>query len=160
MKINKKGVFALVCAVLMFALCACGGSSGKTSDGYLTTEEFEKKAEKSGLTVPAFNNAVAPGLSDSSIVVKADGSKVLWQVEYYLFNNEESAVASYDLNKTNFEKDGGTGTTTEADGKVKYEIKNAGKFRYMCRIGRTFMYLDVEEKYESEAKAFVNKVGY
>lgn len=159
MKRNMKSIIALLlCAATLFALCACTFSV--STSGALSVSEFEEKAEAFGLTVPALNNVPAAGVKDSAIVCKAEGSNVLWQVEYYILTSEAGAQAVFQNNMEAFKEDGGEGTLTNGVTKDTFEIVNNGQYRYLCRKGASFLYIDVEEAYASDVKSFVSQIGY
>lgn len=122
----------------------------------MSVKTFEKKAEELGMTVPIFNNVIQAGVIDSAIVLKTQDNLTLWQAEYYILYNEESAKAVFEDNVG----DPNAKTTIKADGTVSFEKTEDGKYLYIAYFGRSFFYINAEDKYASSIKSFVDAIGF
>ena len=156
MKINRKCVKSvlslILCAATLFVLCACGSKTALNKAG------FESKAKEYGLIVGM--SPIAFGTEEASVVGKVDGSDVLWQAEFYKFSSDEDARASFDLNKADYENLGGTMTSTTLPDRATFEKSTGDQYIYLSQIGKTFLYIVVDQQYKSDVKAFIDTLGY
>ena len=149
----KKAVALVLCFVTVFALCACG------SKEEISKKKFEATAEKLGLTVSL--PPVTPiGVKEVSIIGKASGYDFVWQAEYYLLGSEEDARSVFEQNKAVFQDVSGTELSTALPSHATYEKTGGGQYIYLSQVGKTFVYVVVDEQYKSEAKAFISEIGY
>ena len=152
-KTNARTVIALVlCVIMLFAFCACG------SKGKISKQDFKAKAEEMGLVsaivIPPF------GVDETAIIGKAENGKLAWQAEYYKFSSSEQARASFDENKTIFEAVSGTETSVILGDRATYEKTGEGHYMYLSQIEDTLVYINVDEQYKADAKAFIAAIGY
>lgn len=163
-RFDIKTIVALaLCVLTLCVLCACGDDAKSSAqvkpDRGITVAEFEAKAKECGLKIPVMNNVVHAGVLDSSIVYKGDSS-ILWQAEYYIMSNEESAIATFDNAKETFQQQEGEESSVDDGNKISYEKIGDQKYQYVSRIGTTLVYIDVPSQYMSEVKDFIKAIGY
>lgn len=156
--IVKKAIVAVLILAICFTLCACGASK-KTA---ITKSEFISKAEDSGLytqdVTSQFTNA--PELVSATVAGKAEGSSLLWQVEFYEIDSVEFAKADYNQNKESLDSGSGVSTSVTKGNYSTFSKTGDGLYKYLCRVDSTFIYASVKEQYMDEVKAFIEKLGY
>ena len=86
-----------------------------------------------------------------------------YQIEFYVTENKDYAVGSYNLNKEKIEKTKGNSMveTQKSIGNVsKYTLKSNSSYKVVSRVGETFIYLNVPGPKTEEVKEILNKLGY
>ena len=86
-----------------------------------------------------------------------------YQIEFFELANVANAIESYNTNKTKFESQKGSTSSyfTVSKGNYNmYTLTTNGKYKYICRVDNTFIYMDVAEEYKDEVKSIVNELGY
>ena len=157
--IKKFFVTLSFCLVLAIALCAC--ESNKTSLG---VDDFISKADSSGLLTE--NNTAQYKEFEHIVSVitagKIDNSSVLWKTDFMVAKSEDNAIGMFESNKENFEKVSGASasTSTSIGNFNSYQKTGNGKYMYLCRVDKTLLYANVDEKYKDEFRDFVDKLGY
>ncbi len=152
MDVRKIAALAL-CVVMLFAFCACGSKGDKISK-----DAFKAKAEEMGLTSAIVFTPV--GVEDTAIIGKAEGSNLVWQVEYYRFSSNEKARAAFDQNKEAFEAVSGASMSTTLEKRANYEKTGSGHYMYLSQIEDTLVFVNAKEQYKSDIKAFIDAIGY
>jgi len=69
----------------------------------------------------------------------------------------------YNTNKTKFESQktkGYTSSNVEISNYATYTLKVNGKYKYLSRVGNTFVYVDVDEAYEDTVKEIMDEINY
>ena len=156
--ISKKILIAIsFCLVLAIALCAC-----ETSKTAVSADDFKSKAEASGLMTED-NTAQFKDYDhvvSAITAVKVENSSALWTTDFVVANSEDKAKGMFESNKEDFDKISGTSTSTSVGNYDTYERTGDGKYMYLCRVDKTLLYANVDEKYKDEFKAFAEKLGY
>ncbi len=85
------------------------------------------------------------------------------QIEFYELSTVANAMDMYNTNKNIFESQkGGTSSySTVSKGNYNtYTLTTNGKYKYICRVDNTFIYMDVAEEYKDVVKNIVSELGY
>lgn len=86
-----------------------------------------------------------------------------YQIEFYVLDNNDSAVRLYNHNKEIFE-DSKSGMSTDSYVNLKnlnkYTLSTDGRFKVLSRIDNTMAYLNVESEYKDEVTTILKKLGY
>lgn len=142
-----------LCLVTALVLCSCGSKTA------LTKETFISNATSYGLETEDAGQSASEIIS-GTLAYKSDGSSILWQAEFYALDSQEHAVAMFENNKTKFENGSGTTASISGGNYSTYEKTGDGKFKYLCRVDSTLLYIDINETYKDDAKAFIKQLGY
>lgn len=89
----KKIISVLIGAILIFALIGCGSKKA------MTVEDFESKMGKNGYEVINITSQYPSKAIKDVIIARKDG----YQIEFFVVENVDVAVSSYNLNKETFE---------------------------------------------------------
>lgn len=134
-------------------------SNGKVA---ITADKFTETLELKGFEVvdstSAFNTQYDPDVKKGCLARTTD-----YKIEFYELNNEADALYMYNGNKTKFESQkGGTSSysTISLDNYNVCSLTTNGKYRYICRVNNTFMYVDVPQEYMNDVKTIMNELGY
>ena len=155
MQFNRKTIVALaLCAVTVFALCACG--SAKTE---ISKSGFMTKADEMGLDV-SIQPDVPEGIRDVAIVGKVQGSEFIWQIDYYLLDSADTARYMFNNIKDDLDAIAGAQVSATLPNSATYEKAGGGNYIYVSQIGKTLVYLNVPDQYKDQAKEFIKAIGY
>ncbi len=149
----------MVCVFALLVLVSCGNKTALTNDGFI------KKAEDFGLQT---QNTKSSYLGNSTVescttAYVAEGSTVKWQCDFLILTQEDYAIQSFENNKSSFESSvsGASSRVSSNMGNYeKFELNSDGKFMYICRVGKTLVYVNADDSYKSDIKSFINKLGY
>ena len=86
-----------------------------------------------------------------------------YQIEFFVTENKDYAVGSYNLNKEKFEKTKGNNMieTQKSIGNVsKYTLKSNSTYKVVSRIGDTFIYVNAPGAKTEEINEVLKKLGY
>lgn len=118
------------------------------TNGYMTLDSTAQFSEYD------FVNAV-------TVAVESNSN---YQIEFFEFNDEASALASYNQNKSNFEAEKSDNVSSSSSisfkNGEKYTQTSNGKYQVTSRIGNTLIYLDIDETYKDTVKALLDEIGY
>lgn len=150
----KKCLLVLSILLMLFTLTGC-------SKTVKTTADFKKIAEENNLVVAdVYSQYSAYSFFKEATAVKStDG----WQIEFYVLSDEDHAVSMFDTNQKIFEDSKGknsSSSSSEGSNFQKYTITTDGYYMHVCRVENTLLYLRVEEKFKSDVKKIVKKLGY
>ncbi len=126
----------------------------------ITTEDFISQAEGSGLKC----SDIVKEYSDNPSILKATSAvdEKGWKVYFFTLDSDSSAKKMFESNKKRIEKaSGGKGATfVDTKNYESYKIIVKDEYYYICYIGDSFLNVHVDKKYESDVKAFCDKIGY
>ena len=148
----------VLCSITLAALFALTGCSKKS----MTAAMFKERMTAKGYDVKDvtsqyyYSNAVEKGY------VAIDSGKN-YQIEFFQLKDEESAISMYNTNKSKFESEKGSSSMSKnMDGKnfSKFALTTNGKYKVVCRVDNTLIYLNVSTKYKDEAADILDYLGY
>ena len=150
-----KKVLSLILIMLSLLLFGC-------SKKEITKEEFQKIMEKEEFSVVDVKDQFKKYeyVKGAYIAVSPDAT---YQVEFYIFENNENANSFYKLNQEIFESQGSGGnlsTSVNSNTYSKYSITTDSKYNYIARINNTVLYSTVDKKYKDNINKIVKKLGY
>lgn len=147
---------SLIAVFVLFALTL----TGCLNKSVKTTDDFVKLAEEKKMKITnAIDQFGYVDFIEEANVATADG----WQVEFYVLSDVVEAEGMYETNVAKFEAkkaNSSTETSSEMGNYDSYGLTTAGFYMYVARVENTLIYLDVEEEYKEDAKAFIEEFGY
>ncbi len=154
---SKKLLLIITCIFTLLFVTGCGTKEA------ITTEKFNKIAEEEELIITDAKDQFEDKtyVKDASIASNVAG----WQIEFYTFEDEDSAKEMYASNKSNFEEtkeDSKANAETNIEGKnyQKYTLSANDYYMHICRVDNTVIYLKVPDKYKDDVKNIIKKLGY
>ena len=149
----KKIILFLISMALVFSITGCKAKKA------ITAEEFKSKMTQEGYQIADISEKYAGKGAKAVLIAMKDG----YQIEFYVTENKDYAVGSYNLNKEKIEKTKGNSMveTQKSIGNVsKYTLKSNSSYKVVSRVGETFIYLNVPGPKTEEVKEILNKLGY
>ena len=149
----KKLISILIGAVLIFAVIGCGNKKA------MTVEEFESKMEKNGYEVVDISSKYPSKKIKNVIIAKKDN----YQIEFYVVENVDVAVSSYNLNKEIFEKSKGNKnieTKTSIGNTSKYTLKANSMYKVISRVENTFIFINAPSDKSEEINTVLKELNY
>lgn len=149
----KKLISILIGAVLIFAVIGCGNKKA------MTVEEFESKMGKSGYEVIDITSQYPSKAIKNVIIARKDN----YQIEFFVVENVDVAVSSYNLNKETFEKSKGNKTveTKKTMGNTsRYTLKANSKYKVISRIENTFIFINAPQEKSEEIDKILKELNY
>ena len=150
---------SLVVVLLMVAavILILNGVAKKVA---IDAETFTAQAEESGYYV--VHDTFTESLRDEieSIVIAVEKEKD-YQIEFYVFTENDIAYDVFTNNKSNFEKEGYT--TIGNINSEKFDsvtITTEDEYKYISRIDNTVLFIVVDKEYKEEVESFVEKINY
>ena len=150
---------SLVVVLLMVAavILILNGVAKKVA---IDAETFTAQAEESGYYVG--HDTFTESLRDEieSIVIAVEKEKD-YQIEFYVFTENDIAYDVFTNNKSNFEKEGYT--TIGNINSEKFDsvtITTEDEYKYISRIDNTVLFIVVDKEYKEEVESFVEKINY
>ena len=160
-RMNVKKVISItaVCLLMAFLLTSCGGKTALTSDGFII------KATANDLKVQDNTSQYSEYEHIKTVVTAyvAKDSDIQWKCDFIVAADEENAKGMYESNKEIFQQDNAVGAienSTSGGNYNTYEREANGKYMYLGRVGHTLLYMNIEEAYEEDAKAFIKAINY
>ncbi len=152
---KKYLLLGLLCITVMLLV---GCSTSKT---VISTNQFIEKATSNGYTTKDAKDQFSSydQILEATIIDKADNFKV----EFYVLNSTDDAKSMYETNKEIFEdsKEGtSTNTTTTIGNYADYTLVTGGKYKHLCRVDNTLLYVNVDTTYQEEVIKFIDSLGY
>ena len=152
---KRKILLVVLCFLMLFMVTGCGKKT------VLTTDEFKAKVTELGYTTQDAKEQFADKdfVKDVTIALNSKG----FQVEFYVFADEASAVSSFNTNQTSFEnvKSGKSIETSSSMANYsEYSLESSGKYMHVCRVETTLLFVSVDVKYKDEAKKLIKELGY
>lgn len=141
------------CLILLLTFTGCGN---KTS---ISTSDFKSTMEDKKFTVQDATDQFEKGVVEQVYLALNDN----YQIEFYKTVDESQAITAFNQNKSNFESTSSSSkveTNVSLGNHSKYTLKSGGKYMVISRIDDTFIYLNVDEKYESEIDGILDNWDY
>ena len=153
---KKKIIFGVLIFVATILLTGCTVKS-------IDHEEFTKAAKEEGMTVSNLTSTYAyTGYIDGVYIAKhPDG----WKVEFYEIKDKENLEKFYNNNKSKFQLAGETASSsTEStfsfDNGERYSLTVSDKYKHLCKVDLTAVYVNADVKYKEDVIKFLKKIGY
>ena len=146
----------LICFISLFALTGC------FTKKEITTKEFIKIVEKENYqTVNVKDQFNQDEIVNATI---ARSEKDDYQIEFYELASKKDANSMFLENKGIFENDtegdNKTHTSMEMANYSTYKVVTNDKFKYLCKVNSTLLFINVDKKYQSEVEKTIKNLGY
>lgn len=164
---SKTEKIALIIAIVIILLVIIGGVIGgyfffkyvKLAKEAITSKEFIQIMEDNDFEIAD----VTEQFEDADIEVKK-GYVALgddYQIEFYTFDDEDEAKMFFKVNKAKFETDSAS-SEVSLNGKnySVYSVTSNGKYKFVERIDKTVIYLNVDKEHKDDVKDLVKELGY
>ena len=150
----KKILLCVICFVMLFTVTGCS----KTAT---TTSSFKSTMEGKGFVVADVTSQYADTYVKEATVARKDDN---YQIEFYLLDSEDSARNMFSKNKNSWESEADGSFSSKLETNIgnynTLAITNNGKYKYLCRVDSTLIYLNVDEQYKDEVKKIIDELGY
>ena len=157
----KKKLLTII-TVAMLVITGSLALTGCSKKESVTPDKFETKAESLGFKV---NDITLKNYKNYDYVDYAlqavDKNDSGCEVEFIVAADSTYASKIYASNKASFESAGAIGT--DANSVTNYDAYTAesgGRYRHLCRINNTIVFVDVLEKYKSQVDELLTAIGY
>lgn len=125
----------------------------------ITGEKFVQIMEYNGFDVSEKKNEfLGPYIKlDKAYVAEKDD----YEIEFYTFKNESSAEEFFDTQKRKLDSDTAS-TRVDFSGKnfQTFNIETSGKYKFLERVEKTVILVNVDKEYKSDIKDIVKEMGY
>lgn len=148
-----KRIFKLFTFIfLIILLSGCGKEKVA-----LSKEEFAEKLGEQGFIV----SDVTTQIEDENITFVASASNNLYQIEVYVFKDDNYAKEAYKTNKESFvnltnEK----GKEKTNDNYEKYTQSLSDTYNMVVRLDNTLVYSSVNKEYKKSLDKVIKNIGY
>ena len=84
-----------------------------------------------------------------------------YQIEFYTFKNVDDADTFFRINQEKFDtKTAKTKVQLSGKNYASFNVEANGKYKFLERIDKTVIYINVDDDYKSDIKSTVKKLGY
>lgn len=151
--------FSITGLVILFllSLAACG--TPKTA---LSADEFRTKAEEAGYEVQDALDQFADAEAVEAVLIAIDKTND-FQIEFYVLQNENQAIQSFNNNKNGFESNKGNESSESSvslSNYSKYALSTNGQYYVVSRIDRTFIYVVTSDVNKETVNSMLRSLGY
>ena len=164
---SKKEKIALIIAIIWIVIVIGAIVAGiflfgkivKITKNSITSEKFISIMEDNDFRVvdvtKQFENADID-VKEGYVAAKDD-----YQVEFYTFKNEDDAETFYKINMAKFDTDSAK-TRIQLSGQnySSFNVEANGKYKFLERINKTVIYLNVDDEYKGDVKDTLKELGY
>lgn len=141
----------LVVIFVLFTLSACGGKTA------LTDNEIKGKLTEMGFDV----NEITDSIEDSNISVVRTANNRTYQIEYYIFKNDETAKLAFENNMKMFKANKKyEGKLKSDDNYDKYVQETNDYYNVVSRNKNILIYVSVNIDNKKDIKKVLNELGY
>lgn len=155
----KKFKGIMMVALSFLVLLTVTGCGNKTA---ISADDFKTKLEDKGYTVQDATDQMN-GVEEIKKVYIAIDADEKYQIEFYELNNEDNASVFFNENKEKFEKTKSS-TNSETSSSMgnysKYALTTNGTYKAVSRVGRTVIYIDVEDDNKSKVQSILKELDY
>lgn len=147
----KKILKCVVCILIVLCLSACGKKVEMKSN------DLANELSNLGFDV----TDITSQLEDDNIKKVYAANNKKYQMEIYIFKNENDAKKAYTTNKATFIDI--YKSKYDEDVKDTYEAfyqEADGKYNQLSRVGSTFVYASVNVEYKKDVKKSIKRLGY
>lgn len=154
-KIFKRlSVFSILFAMI-FMVSGCSKKA-------ITAQTYKIKMESKGYDVEDVTSQYSSqiDIKKGYVALDEDGE---YQIEFYELGDNDTAISMYNNNKSIFEnsKDSvSSEVNLNGSNFSKYSLSTGGKYKVVCRIDNTLIYLNVPSSKKDEVKKVLDYLGY
>ena len=154
-KIFKRLTLFSILIMMAFMVSGCSKKA-------ITAETFEIKMESKGYDVEDVTSQYSSqiDIKKGYVAIDEDGE---YQIEFYELGDNDTAISMYDNNKSVFESSkGSVSSEASVSGSnfSKYSLSTGGKYKVICRVDNTLIYLNVPSSKKDEVKKVLDSLGY
>lgn len=138
---------------ILLTLTGCGDKTATS------TSDFTSTMEGKDFTVQDATDQFEKDVVEEVTIALNEN----YQIEFYNTPDESKAISAFNHNKGTFESASSSGkveTNVSIGNHSKYTLKSGGQYMVISRIDDTFIYLNVDEKYESEIDDILDDLDY
>lgn len=147
----KRILKVLLVIFVLFTLSACGGKT------ILTDNEIKDKLTEMGFDV----NEITDSIEDSNISIVRTANNRTYQIEYYVFKNDESAKLAFENNMKMFKANKKyKGKLKSAENYDKYIQETNDYYNVVSRNKNILIYVSVNIDNKKDIKKVLNELGY
>ena len=151
----KRIALALVLFMSIFVVTGCKERKP------ITTQEFQKQMENKGYSIyDASSQFSNYDFVKEVYIAKGDN----YQIEFFVFENDERAKNAFEENKENFENKKGSVTTNQVSVSTnnfdKYHLVSNNKYMTVSRINNTMIFATVDSSLRSTVLKDIEDLGY
>lgn len=157
-KIKSRVLIAVVILAIIIVIISLFSLLNKESA--ITAEKFKTKMERKGYTVSDSTNYFKDYEFIEKVYIATDGK---YQVEFYEFSSDESAIKFYKNNRIIFEKEkdeSSNGTEVSEDNYSKYTLNSEDKYKCLSRKENTVIFINVNTEYQKAVDKILDKLNY
>ncbi len=154
-KIFKNLILCTFVFVTLFIVTGCSKKS-------LTAESFKTMMSSKGYKVEDVTSQYSSKIAINKGYIAINSNKD-YQIEFYELADDNTAVSMYENNKQIFEnskENASINTNVDGSNFSKYTLTTGGKFKVVCRVENTLLYLNVSTEYDNEVKEILEYLGY
>lgn len=148
----KKIIRIVCCLVLLLGLTACGQTKEVVKE-----KDFKDTLREQGFSITDVTNQ----MEDKTIknVTVANNGK--YQMEYYEFKDDKTAIEAYKNNMKTFkEKRKDYGKETKKDNYNNFTQELSDTYNSVTRVGNTLLYASINIEYKKEFKKVLKSLNY
>ena len=154
----KKRIYLLfTCIISILLLTGC------FTKKEITTEKFKEIAEKRNYQIADVIDQYSSSSSIKEATVARNQEKD-FQIEFYVLDSEENATNMFNNNEAIFRDDESNKMVTQYKTTMPnysiYKVTINGKYKYLCRVNKSFLYINADEENKTEIEEFVKEMGY
>ena len=154
---KKRNIFiiSLICIIFIFTGCNAN-KAAITKENFISTMESENYY----ITDASDQFANYESVDSVTIASKPTGE---YQIEFYVFEDEDTAIISFNVNKENFEQYEEYATShssADINNYSMYSLTITDSYKFVSRKDNTMIYIDVAKEYKDEVKEIIDKLGY
>lgn len=147
-----KRIFKIfIMITMLLTLSACSEKNKLTKDFTL------EKLSSNGFLITDVTNQI----EDENISYIASANNNKFQIEYYIFVDEKTALKAYKNNKDSFENTSKTkGKEKKSDNYQKYTQKLSDTYNLLLKVDNMLIYSSVNIEYKSDLNKIISDLGY
>ena len=156
-------VFIVIIGIIIAVLLGMGVIKLAKEKTPITMDKFISTMEEKGYTLIDSKSQVSNynNINQVYIAMSEDNT---YQLEFYEFNDENSAIDFYNNNKSIFESSKGNSSMTTnlsaSNYSRYYSESSSGKYMFVSRIGNTVIYGNIDKNYKNTVKSILDELGY
>lgn len=146
----KRFLSIFIMMVIVFILSACGNKKA------LSKSEISNKLSHNGFIITDVTNQI----EDSNISYVSSANNNKFQLEYYVFVDENMAKKAYESNKESFEENKTKGKEKNNGTYQKYTQQLSDTYNLISRVDNTLIYSSVNIEYKKDLNKIIKELGY
>lgn len=146
----KRFLSIFIMMLIVFILSACGNKKA------LSKSEISNKLSHNGFIITDVTNQI----EDSNISYVSSANNNKFQLEYYVFVDENMAKKAYESNKESFEENKTKGKEKNNGTYQKYTQQLSDTYNLISRVDNTLIYSSVNIEYKKDLNKIIKELGY